>query len=55
MSMFGNIAVEIEMKKLLELMDRLADEGDDRSPVEQLRLLRKEIEAVRDAANSGWL
>lgn len=51
MSLAGNIAVEAEMDRLLEMMERLKGEPEG----EQLKILRDHIEKTKAAAASGWL
>lgn len=50
-SLQGNTYVEVEMRRLLEYMNMIAD----RPAEEQLRMLRERIEETKKAAGTGWL
>ena len=53
MSMFGNIAIEGELEKLLKLIEEASNDG--KSAEDVLSMLEMEIKADLKAAKSGYL
>lgn len=51
MGMFGNIAIEGQMRELLKLLDGIAHLPAD----EQVLLIRRHVEKTLVSAKGGWL